>query len=789
MRNLLLGITFIFTALLGNAQNSSKHNELVQREMNAYQTFKQGQLSNNFTNGEDFDVKYYRLELRLNPDTSIGKYVKGAVTMYFKTLNPNFNKINLDFASALLCDSVIYKGVKLASGVVKQADTLRISIPAIASAGTLDSVKIYYKGVPPITPGFSNGTGFVKSTHGSPVKNYIYTLSEPYSAFTWWPCKSLNVSDKADSVDIIVSTPSAFTVAANGKRISEVTINPNTKITTWKHRYPISSYQVAVGVANYVQYPATPTLVNIGGTNMELYNLIFPEGNTAAAAIALDRTADMLTVFSNKFGDYPYKTEKYGNYSFGFGGGMEHNTFSGMNPSTYNATNDWDVIAHELGHQWFGAAVTCGSWRDIWLNESFARYSEVVYLEFKTPDPYITTTVPSYRSSIKSTATSSSYQAEPILQYDTSDIMTIFNPSVYVYERGAMFVSMLRKTLGDAKFFQALKNYQNDPLLKYGNATNADMQRHMQAMTSLDLSEMFNDWLTKRGYAQYAGALWNNSGTDLILKMPQTTYGNYNPHFDLPIVVRVRKTTAPTKDTTIVIFDKEGSLLLLKDGVVQINGSTTIQVPLSFIPDLVSFDDYYEVLATGTFTKSAALLPLATSIVDFSGKKVNKDVNLLLHINQANDYASFEVERSMDGINFNKIGNHLDPHGINEFTYTDPNVPLGILYYRIKIIDRNDSRSYTKTIVINSKSNSLYTVTPNPAKDFVLITSKEQNSSMVTLKILDTRGQLMMKQAKKAISFNNTLKVDVSTLANGIYYVEIENENNEKTIERIIVLR
>ena len=102
--------------------------------------------------------------------------------------------------------------------------------------------------------GFSNGTGFVKSTHGSPAQNYIYTLSEPYSAFTWWPCKSRITNDKADSIDIIVSTPSTFKVAANGIIASEIVYLPNNRVTHWKHRYPISSYQVAVGIANYVQY-------------------------------------------------------------------------------------------------------------------------------------------------------------------------------------------------------------------------------------------------------------------------------------------------------------------------------------------------------------------------------------------------------------------------------------------------------------------------------------------------------------------------------------------------------
>ncbi|RYY41950.1 MAG: hypothetical protein EOO06_21805, partial [Chitinophagaceae bacterium] len=155
------------------------------------------------------------------------------------------------------------------------------------------------------------------------------------------------------------------------------------RLTTWKHRYPISTYQIAIGVARYIQYPATPTIVNIGGTNMELYNLLWSNPGTGSQT-ALNRTADMLTVMSSKFSDYPFKNEKYGHYTFGFGGGMEHNTMSGMNSSTYATAGTWEVIAHELGHQWWGASVTCGSWRDIWVNESFARYSEVVYLDNKT---------------------------------------------------------------------------------------------------------------------------------------------------------------------------------------------------------------------------------------------------------------------------------------------------------------------------------------------------------------------------------------------------------------------
>ncbi|HSN61085.1 MAG TPA: M1 family aminopeptidase, partial [Ferruginibacter sp.] len=396
MKNFYAAMALLFVVQASFAQISPAYNDMREREMQSQQTMFGGEGPfAEAINGLDYDQVYARLELRLNPDTTLstGKYVWGGITTYFKTGKTNFNLITFDMASALTCDSVYYHGVKLPAGnIVEQVDTLRITLPNIVTMGTLDSVKVFYKGTPPTVPTWTT-TGFVRGgTTGS--TSYIHTLSEPYSAYTWWPSKSRVAFDKFDSVDIIVSTPSAFRVAANGKRMGEPITGVN-RVTTWKHRYPISTYQICIGVARYVQYPATPTLVNIGGTNMELYNLLW--SNALGSSVALDRTAEMLTVMSSKFSDYPFKNEKYGHYTFGFGGGMEHNTFSGMGTGTYNASTDWDVIAHELGHQWWGGSVTCGSWRDIWVNEGFARYSEIVYLEGKI-DASVTATPTSHRA-------------------------------------------------------------------------------------------------------------------------------------------------------------------------------------------------------------------------------------------------------------------------------------------------------------------------------------------------------------------------------------------------------
>ncbi|MEO6229897.1 MAG: M1 family aminopeptidase [Ferruginibacter sp.] len=762
------------------------HNEarkkMVESELNFYRQLSATSIP---STGLDYDVKYHRLELRINPDTSIGKYIKGKVTTYFTTTISNFSLLQFDFATPLTCDSVYYHGVKLSAGnIIRPIDLIEISLPVISSIGTLDSVAIYYQGVPPTVPGFSNGTGYVNAKHNG-SQNYTYTLSEPYSAYTWWPCKSFVVNDKADSLDVIVSTPVGFKTAGNGTLISETTVGSNV-ITYWKHRYPISAYQVCTSVANFVQYPAVPTIVNIGGTPMPYYNYLFPETNTVAAHGALDKTALMLTTFSSKFGDYPFKNEKYGHYSFGFGGGMEHNTFSGMHPGTYDQTGDWDIIAHELGHQWFGANVTCGSWREIWINESFATFAEAICAEF-APSVSSGQTGASWRGYHKSQAIYSGNQSQSIYVSDTSSIYSIFTPAVYVYERGAMVIYMLRTLLGDAKFFQAIQNYQYDPLLKNGNAVTADVQRHMEAVSGLDLSSFFNQWIYNTGFANYNSAGWNNAGTKIVLQLPQTTQYSALSHFDMPVAVRIQ---GGVGDTTIIVYDKGGVIYYDDNGVLSSSGSNIVQYDLSFVPTTVTFDAFNQVLANGSFTKNPGLSTLSSNFVKFSGNKKKLDVNLWWNVDNTIDLFSFDVERSIDGIAFEtigKIGAQLTPAQTN-FSFIDRNCPMQDSYYRIKLNQKKGNSIYTKTIVINNSAANNYSVTPNPASDFFILKAMK-SVSRINVKIYDGSGKLMRQLTNKKFDSNSSLQVSVSDMVAGNYYVEIQDVATGNSTTKIVIIK
>src|SRR3954470_7535701 len=141
MRTYLLALVLLFSASSFAQLGKNVHPSIADMESDRYRAASVQKISGI---GTEYDVNFYRLCLRMNPDTSIGAYVKGNVTTYFTTLQNNFSLLKFDFAANLSVDSIKYHNAKIAgANYLEDADTLKITIPSIAFSGTLDSVTVF----------------------------------------------------------------------------------------------------------------------------------------------------------------------------------------------------------------------------------------------------------------------------------------------------------------------------------------------------------------------------------------------------------------------------------------------------------------------------------------------------------------------------------------------------------------------------------------------------------------------------------------------------------------------
>ncbi len=467
----------------------------------------------------NFQVTYYRCKWEIDPAIL---FIKGSVTSHFIT-NSSSTNISFDLATQLTVDSIYYHGNKI-NFSRPASDLLQIDFPLSISSGQKDSVTVFYKGVPP-----SSGFGsFNQTTHSNiPV---IWTLSEPYGAKDWWPCRN-GVDDKTDSIDIIISCPSAYRASSNGMLISE-SDNGVTKTAYYKHRYPIASYLVAFAVTNFKVLNHS---VQLGSVNLPMITYCYPESEASFQANT-PKVLQALSIYHQNFGPYPFITEKYGHTQFSWGGGMEHQTNSFITSTSEN------LMAHELGHQWFGDKVTCGSWQDIWLNEGFATYLSYFYFEKTDPAGHLNR-IKNLSASITSSPGGS------VWVNDTTNVGRIFD-SRLSYNKGAYILHMLRWVLGDTLFFRGLRQYINDPVLTYGFARTNDLKRNLEQISGKNLSEFFNDWFTGQGHPSYTVKWSQNNNNWAKIKISQVSSHSSVSYFEMPLTLKFK---SGAQEKTIVV--------------------------------------------------------------------------------------------------------------------------------------------------------------------------------------------------------------------------------------------
>jgi len=460
----------------------------------------------------DYDLIWQRLNLTVDPAV---KYISGSVFSHVKFLKDNISSIQLDLTDSLTVDSV-----KCNQGIttfLHSGNKISINLPMLVTKYSLSTIDVYYHGKPP-SSGF--GSFAVEKHENIPV---MWTLSEPYGAMEWWPCKQ-SLADKIDSIDIYITSPKQYKAASNGKLISDE-ISGEMRTAHWKHRYPIATYLVAIAVTNYETY--SHFVDSPDGKRIEILNYIYPE-YLNEAKLRMNETRDIMNFYNTRFITYPFASEKYGHAQFGWAGGMEHQTMSFMK------NLEFGLVAHEMAHQWFGDYITLNSWHDIWLNEGFASYlTGLVYENLQNGVWW-----PIWKNYEVKRITSA--PGGSVYVADTTDVARIFNGRLS-YSKGSYLLHMLRWEMGDDLFFKGLNNYLTDPAVANTFASQKEFVTHMETVADTSFTEYFKDWYYGEGYPVYQISYFTDY-SDLgkqKLRISQTPSHPSVDFFEMHVPVRV----------------------------------------------------------------------------------------------------------------------------------------------------------------------------------------------------------------------------------------------------------
>jgi aminopeptidase N len=477
-----------------------------------------------------YDVKFVHLDVNVQRNT---KFISGNVkTVATVTIAP------LDTFMTLLhqvhtIDSILFNGSSLAFS--RKDSMVKVKVPSPLGNGTTFTTVVYYKGTAPVG-GSAIGSGFSTGVSGSWGNQATWSLSESFVAYHWWPCKQI-LTDKIDSSWVFITTDSTNKAGSNGL-LKNVVTTGSQKRFEWKSGYPIDYYLISVAVAKYKEYNtyAKPQYLS---DSVLIQNYIYDNAINNSSWISqqkseLDRLPEVLKLFSNLYGMYPFYKEKYGHCMAPFGGGMEHQTMTSLGFFEYY------INAHELGHQWWGDHVTCKSWGDIWINEGFAVYSEFLAAEYLDPS--------NFTAVVNDAHTNVMGQPGGSIHFtDTLNSNRIFS-SRLTYDKGGSIIHTLRfLTNNDSLWFNTLRGFQNT----YMNSTASaeDFKNYYTAQTGINATQFFNQWYYGQGYPTFSVKYNHLNNVCWIKNTQSVSMPAVTPVFITPLEYTIKRIGLP--DTTL----------------------------------------------------------------------------------------------------------------------------------------------------------------------------------------------------------------------------------------------
>jgi aminopeptidase N len=436
-------------------------------------------------NLNDYDVKFYWLDIEV---TSASTYVAGNGSITAEVTASVLDTFAFELIPEMTIDSFFFNDVKY-TGFTRDGNNVLYAVDAVQQGESI-TAKVYYHGSPP-SGGFFAGVTHEHSDNWN--KDVTWTLSESFAAKDWFPVKQ-DLEDKADSAWVFLTCSSDNIAGSEGVLTNTVDLGNGKTRYEWKTHHAIDYYLLSFAVADYLDYSIYAHPADLNGDSVLIQNFIYNDpGYLNNYQSDIDESVPILELYSDLYILYPFHDEKYGHCLTQLRGGMEHQTMTTIGGFGFH------LVAHEMGHMWFGDNVTCATWQDIWVNEGFATYSDYLANENLKGWSEAQQFIKSAQNSAMSKPGGTIYIPED--EIHPGNEWRIFNGRLS-YDKGAAIIHTLRHEIQDDDlFFDCLGQYQT----QYGDstATGEDFKNVVEDVTGKDWDYYFDQWYYGEGYPIY----------------------------------------------------------------------------------------------------------------------------------------------------------------------------------------------------------------------------------------------------------------------------------------------
>jgi aminopeptidase N len=420
-----------------------------------------------------YDVTFYNLKLRINPDQ---KSLKGSNEIHFRATE-DFDRMQVDLFENMQVDKILFNGQPVK--YTRDGNAMFLQLPQKVYKNSHEYIEIFYGGKPHVAKRAPWDGGFVwkKDKNG---KHWVGVAVEGIGASLWWPNKD-HLSDEPDSVGISLEVPANLVAVSNGQLRSTQTLEKGkVKRYNWFVSYPINNYNVTVNIADYALIKDEYTTGTGRVLPLSYWVLRY---NQDKAKAHFKQVKPMLAIYEKLFGPYPFIRDGYALVETPYWG-MEHQ--SAIAYGNNYKDNNWGfdyIIIHESGHEYWGNSISCTDHAEMWIHESFCTYTEALYVE--EVDDYDISVM--YLNSQK-------YQIQN--EYPMVGPLGVnwSAPDSDIYFKGSWMLHTLRNVVANDTLWKAtLKGLATD--FERSNVTTNDVVNYMSRKLGEDYSWFFERYL------------------------------------------------------------------------------------------------------------------------------------------------------------------------------------------------------------------------------------------------------------------------------------------------------